>query len=218
MTHLEAVNTLASERYVLGDMSELERHAFEEHYFNCEECAEGVRIEALMTDAARDGLLGAPKAANFARRAPVQPVWRSSVALPWATAATLAVIIGYQSFALKRAVQPLPGPVALAPVTVRPASRGQASVVVLPRDGSAVTLAIDVEGATPGGDLQYELRQAAGTAVASGRVPAPEAGSPLLLLIPSSLLTPSGRYILVVHGSSNASLTVGDYRFTVEAR
>jgi hypothetical protein len=218
MTHLEAVKTLASERYLLGDMSELERHAFEDHYFDCAECAESVRTEALMTDAVRDGLLDAPEVAHVPRRARVRPSWRSSVALPWAAAATLAVIIGYQSFALKRAGQPLTSAVALAPVTVRSASRGQDAVVAMPRDGSAVTLAIDVGSATPRGDLQYELRRAGGSVVASGRVPAPLAGSPLLLLVPSSLLTPPGSYILVMRDSSNASLTVGDYRFTVEAR
>jgi anti-sigma factor RsiW len=216
MTHLEAVNTLASERYLLGEMSEVERQTFEEHYFDCSECAEGVRIEAVMTDAVRDGLLDAPRVASFPQAAPVRRSWRWSVALPWAAAATLAVITGYQSFALKRAV--LTGPVALAPVTVRPASRGQDSVVVMPRDGSGVTLAIDLGGVTPGGELQYELLQAGGNAVAAGRVPAPQAGVPLLLLIPANLLTPSARYTLVMRDSSNASLTVGDYRFTVEAR
>jgi hypothetical protein len=217
MTHLEAVDTLASERYLLGEMSELEQQAFEEHYFDCSECAEGVRVEALLTDAVRDGLLDAPRVTTFPRPAPVRRSWRWSVALPWAAAATLAVITGYQSLALKR-VQPLTGPIALAPATVRPASRGEDSVVVMPRDASGVTLAIDLGGATPGGELQYELLQAGGSAVAAGRVPAPQAGVPLLLLIPSNLLKSSARYTLVMRDSSNASLTLGDYRFTVVAR
>jgi hypothetical protein len=52
MTHEDALETLASERYLLGDMSELERHLFEDHYFCCAECAADVRDGALMRDAA----------------------------------------------------------------------------------------------------------------------------------------------------------------------
>jgi len=52
MNHLQAVNTSAAERYLLEEMSELERHAFEDHYFSCADCAEDVRVGALM----REGL------------------------------------------------------------------------------------------------------------------------------------------------------------------
>jgi len=52
MTHEDALETLASERYLLGDMSELERHLFEDHYFSCPDCAADVRDGALMRDAA----------------------------------------------------------------------------------------------------------------------------------------------------------------------
>ena len=50
MTHQQAVDTLASERYLLDEMSELERHAFEDHYFSCGECAEDVRAGAVMRE------------------------------------------------------------------------------------------------------------------------------------------------------------------------
>ena len=43
MDHLKALATKASERYLLGEMSEPERFAFEEHYFQCGECAEDIR-------------------------------------------------------------------------------------------------------------------------------------------------------------------------------
>ena len=57
MDHQEAVNTLASERYQLGEMSERERDAFEEHYFSCAICAESVRVGALIEGGARAGLI-----------------------------------------------------------------------------------------------------------------------------------------------------------------
>ena len=35
MTHTEAISSLASERYLLDEMSDQEREAFEAHYFEC---------------------------------------------------------------------------------------------------------------------------------------------------------------------------------------
>lgn len=218
MDHLQAVNTLASERYLLGEMTELEQHAFEDHYFDCPECADDVRLGGLMSDAARSGLLDAPRVSTFQPRRPARQAWHRSVALPWAAAATLALLAGYQSLAVVPALRRQNGPQALSPVTLRPASRGQEAVVATPVAGGAVTLAVDVAGASPSGRLQYELRRADGTRVASGIVPAPQAGSPLLLLVPASLLAPAAHYALSVHDSMNSGLTVEDYGFTVEGR
>jgi hypothetical protein len=57
MTHEEAVSTLASERYLLEEMSEPERETFEEHYFSCVECADDVRAAGVMRDGVRAGLM-----------------------------------------------------------------------------------------------------------------------------------------------------------------
>ncbi len=46
MTHLEALASLATERYLLGEMREAERQAFEQHYFDCALCAANVIDEA----------------------------------------------------------------------------------------------------------------------------------------------------------------------------
>ena len=43
MDHAEATATAATERYLLGDLSAAEADAFEEHYFDCADCAEDLR-------------------------------------------------------------------------------------------------------------------------------------------------------------------------------
>jgi len=45
MQHEEAKRLNAAERYVAGQLSEEQRDAFEEHYFDCRECADEVRME-----------------------------------------------------------------------------------------------------------------------------------------------------------------------------
>lgn len=42
MNHEEAIGRLAAERYLLGEMKEEERAAFEEHFLNCAECLQAV--------------------------------------------------------------------------------------------------------------------------------------------------------------------------------
>ena len=43
MTHQQALDTMAAERYLLDEMTEVEKHEFEDHFFDCGDCAEEVR-------------------------------------------------------------------------------------------------------------------------------------------------------------------------------
>src|SRR5262245_21424713 len=98
MTHQQAVDGMASERYLLDEMSEVERFEFEAHYFDCVECAEDVRLSDLIRDEVQRG--GADVGAAFRRpTTKVLPFWRRPmVAVPWAAAAALALMVSYQSF------------------------------------------------------------------------------------------------------------------------
>src|SRR5215471_8244235 len=97
MDHLQAVKTLAIERYLLDEMPQEERESFEEHFFSCLECGEDARAAAAMRDGAAAGLArtqavpAADRGAVLPFRPPPVRSWRSSVALPWAAAAMLAV-------------------------------------------------------------------------------------------------------------------------------
>jgi hypothetical protein len=205
MTHEQAVSTFASERYLLDEMTEPERSTFETHYFSCIECADDVRAGALMRDGVRAGLLGNHAAQKNVHNMRASAAWRrktegprrwyQSAAIPWAAAATLAVVAGYQTLVVPPG-RALSEPVALAPITLRPASRGQEPKIPLARDG-AVALAVDLNSAVSG-EIPYAIRTAAGAQVASGAVRTPLAGAPLLLLVPSSTLRTPGRYILTI--------------------
>lgn len=213
MDHLQAVNTLAAERYLLEEMTDAERDEFEGHFFSCSECAEDLRDGAVMVDGARSGLISSVATAAAPARMPLQYLarrrWRPSVLLPWAAAASFALATGYLSWQIPR-----PAPLVLTPATLRPATRGQ-EAVVSPAAGGSVTLAVDLGGAAFTGTVRYELRRDDGSVLASGDAAVPQAGAPLLLLMPSGLVGPEGRYILRVHGFGAGGLTEEDYRFRV---
>jgi Putative zinc-finger len=56
MDHHEAIQRGAVEKYLLNQMSPAERDEFEEHYFDCPECAEDLRATAAFLDAAKKEL------------------------------------------------------------------------------------------------------------------------------------------------------------------
>ena len=45
MEHHEAVRSRAAERYVARELPPAERDAFEQHFFDCPECAQEVQFE-----------------------------------------------------------------------------------------------------------------------------------------------------------------------------
>ena len=50
MDHHEAVRQKATERYLLDDLDAEERDQFEEHLFDCQDCALDVRAGAMFVD------------------------------------------------------------------------------------------------------------------------------------------------------------------------
>jgi anti-sigma factor RsiW len=105
MTHEQAVRTMAAERYLLGEMSELERYQFEAHYFECAECAEDVRLGAAIAHEVKtDGRRSAPArttasvSAARTRSSGGGGSWRTPAnLLPWAATAVLALVVAYQA-------------------------------------------------------------------------------------------------------------------------
>src|SRR4051794_39564155 len=106
MEHHTALATKASERYLLGEMSEPERFDFEAHYFDCGICADDVRtgaalargIKAVCTEEAglRSQITVLPKASRDG--------WLSWLSLPVLAPSALALAFGcvaaYQAFVI----------------------------------------------------------------------------------------------------------------------
>jgi hypothetical protein len=217
VTHQEAVNSFATERYLLGEMSDADRDAFEEHYFSCDACAQDVRSGSAMGDAAR-----AVFAAEAVQRPKPVTRWHRSPVLPWALAASLAALATYQAVSPGAGINN-PGTVralhpaavrALHPVTVRPESRGQDPVVRAdPRSGE-ITLAIEINGAREGTDLGIEITDPAGRPVVSSQETAPPAGAPLLLSVDASALPEPARYELSIQDRATGQ-PLGTYRFVL---
>jgi anti-sigma factor RsiW len=80
MNHDEAVQEMATERYLLDELSPEAREAFEEHMFECQECAFDVRSGNVFLTEAKVQLPGlvapaAQAAARPAKTEPKKPFW-----------------------------------------------------------------------------------------------------------------------------------------------
>jgi len=219
MTHQQALETMAAERYLLDEMTEVEKHAFEEHFFDCGDCAEEVRLgEQIRVEvrASRGSALSAQDSparfSNVVEFNKPSVRRRASTVIPWAAAAMLAVTVGYQSLVvvpgLRQAVAPQP----LSPVMLREATRGTLPSVSVSPGQRFITLGLDVMNASTA-DVTYDLLDAAGNTILSGRTPLPPSGAPLYLLIPADELVRPGRHTLIVRDPATTGAALGEYAF-----
>jgi Putative zinc-finger len=105
MDHNEAVQQMATEKYLLGELPPELREAFEEHFFDCPECAMDLRTAAAFVEEAKvhlPELTGPLSEPSASRPAPVIEKkqswfswWRPAFAAP--VFATLLLVIGYQN-------------------------------------------------------------------------------------------------------------------------
>jgi anti-sigma factor RsiW len=218
MTHQQALDGLASERYLLDEMSEVERFEFEEHYFDCAECAEDVRLgEMIRHEARRSGpVMAANPQANRPAVVLTSPKWwrRPMVAAPWAVAATLAMVVGYQSMVTVPGLRGAVGSQSIEPVMLRGATRGAATTVTITPGQRFVALSADLLTPPQSSSLAYEILDANRSAVASGRSPVPASGAPLMLLVPVDELPRAGHYTLALRDSGQNAV-IGEYEFDV---
>ena len=231
MTHQQALDTMAAERYLLDEMTEIEKHAFEDHFFDCTDCAYEVRLgEQIRAEvrSSRDAGFGIrdsktrdsgpgirdSKDSKFIAF-PARPAWRRpSVVLPWAAAATLALTVGYQSLVTVPGLREATSTQALSPVMLRGATRGAVPVVTVSPGQRFVTLAMDVMTSSSK-DLRYDLLDEAGNTLLSGRTPLPLSGAPLYLLVSADELGRQGRHTLIVRDPDSSGAVLGEYGFDV---
>jgi hypothetical protein len=216
MNHQQAMTTHAAERYLLNELPEADRDAFEAHYFECAACAEDVRVGALLKEGVQSGMAGPALASRQAAKVvSIAPrrAWRAGQALPWAAAAALAIVAGYQGLWVMPGLREQLAPQAVSPVALRPASRGSIATIVPPRQG-VVAFALDLNAVAAPPTLTYDLRTVDGESVASGVAATPPAGTPLLLLVPVSALEARSTYVLSVRGG-DADPALAEYRFAV---
>ncbi|HVN04958.1 MAG TPA: zf-HC2 domain-containing protein [Bryobacteraceae bacterium] len=221
MDHSEAVSGHAVERYLLGEMSEPEAEAFEQHFFECTACSEDLSSGALLVenlralpvraDARQPAAPEKDRAAKPERTRRFAPWWKQPLfAAPAFAAVVLAFVTGYQARELARANRPE----SLLVYDLKSA-RGPFNQVRVPAGATHFALSVDLlEDSSP--RYRCDFEDSAGRVRFSVDHAAPPQGEPLSVLVPAGVMGP-GEYTLIVRGleGSQAGADLARYHFEV---
>ncbi|MGP8226591.1 MAG: anti-sigma factor family protein [Terracidiphilus sp.] len=212
MDHNEALQQMAAERYLLDELTPDAREAFEEHLFDCPECALDLRAGVAFVEEAKVQL---PKLARTmpapvrsreprAERGWWQTWFQPAFAAP--VFATLLLVIGYQNLVTYPGLRAAANQPRLLPWTpLHGATRGAHLAITADRQ-HGVALPIDIPQPPSIGayaSYSFELTDPQGKQVWTGSVAAPgdEAGDSqrISLVIPGAMLS-NGMYTVAVSG------------------
>jgi hypothetical protein len=219
MQHQQALATKASERYLLGEMSEVERFAFEAHYFDCPSCAEDVRTgdalaRGIKAVCAEDASLRPHTAVVQERPRRGWLSWLSPAALVPSTAAIgLGCLAAWQGLVLIPSLRWASSPQALSPIALRAAARGEEQALIVHRDQPVSALSLDINAADPGTALTYDLVAPGGAIIFNKPTTVPPAGSPLVLFLPTKAIREPGSWTLRLR---KQGAEIASYPFTVQ--
>ena len=214
MNHSQATKIMATERYLLNDLTPDAREAFEEHVFDCPDCALDLRAGAAFVNEAKAQLpflvaspAGSRTPMTVKKRSFWPSLWRPAFAAP--AFAALLVLVGYQNLVTFPALREWATQPRLIPVApLRPATRGAARPTFAVDRAHGVSLPIDLSGEPgtgPAASYTFELRGPQGQLAWTGTLPASglstaqttDDGQPISLLIPGGMLR-NGSYSLTI--------------------
>ena len=205
MDHDEALRLQAAVKYVLGELPEVERDSFEEHYFDCGECALDVRAAASFADNARNVLC------HEAREAALQAVVPAGGWLAWfkpivavPAFAALVLIIAYQNAVTIPEAKKEAGSNAAqffsSSFSLQMANtRGGEEVKVQVHPNESFALKFDFTPTKRFSMYLCQLRDESGRSVLQAEVPGTSINQEAQFVVPPGRVKP-GKYILVFTG------------------
>jgi hypothetical protein len=174
MDHTVAVERKMTERYLLGELDPQACQEFEEHFFDCGDCALDVRAAALFIEHSKSSLAKESEpvvaTSRVARPVPPKPGWlawlRPALAIP--VMALLLAVIGYQNLVIYPRLQQAFGRPQLLPsalVNIGAMGSGEQTISVGPEQSFLLLVRIPpdsyprhtAELYNPAGKLEWSL-------------------------------------------------------------
>lgn len=222
MEHEEAQQLMATERYLLGELTPEMRESFEEHVFGCSECALDLSAASAFVDQAKEELSRKPVPANQLQPVRATPSWWSAWLRPAIVIPALAILLAflaYQDFVvlpgLHRQVAWAQAPRVLASVSLMGGTRGGTTPTLTVSQGRPFLLFLDIPPDPQSSSFVAELYNASGNVEWSVPISASAARDTVSVRAPG--VNNAGSYTLVVSGvSANGSKTTAVARYPFE--
>jgi Putative zinc-finger len=210
MDHNQAIQLQAAVKYVLGELSQVQREEYEEHYFDCAECAVDLQALATFADTTREVLRQEKAIALAPDPTPMHGGWlrwlQPVTAVP--VFAALLLIIAYQNtVTIPRAREEAASGAAQVFVSSRApkmaVTRGGEEVKLSVRPNESLPLKFDFTPSPTFDAYVCQLQDESGRSILQLRVPGSFTNKELNLVVPASRIRP-GKYALVFSGDPGA--------------
>lgn len=207
MNHEVAISLSASEKYLLNELPGDVRDEFEEHFFECEQCAMDVKAGAALLQQVKRELNATPETELRVERQPVRPRWywlRPAMGL--AAMAAMALVIVYQNAIvfprLKRESNLVSAPAILPAVSlVGGTSRGGLVPGVVANGQTPILLSVDVPTEDRFSGYELSLLAPSGELVWKIAASPDQASNTIHLEVPGNRIQ-AGDFSLVVQGTA----------------
>jgi len=211
MDHNEAIQLQAAVKYVLGELSPVQREEYEEHYFDCGECAVDIKALATFADTTREVLRQEREKQRASELVPARGGWLSwlqpVVAVP--AMAALLLIIAYQNtVTIPQAREEASSGATQLFVTSRTPRmavvRGSEELSRFSiRPNESLPLKFDFTPTPSSNAYVCQLQDESGRTILRLRVPGSFTNKELNLVVPANRINP-GKYTLVFTGDPGA--------------
>jgi anti-sigma factor RsiW len=221
MDHSESIRLMASEKYLLGELTPELREQFEEHFFDCQECALDVRAGAALVEHSKVVLAEPSAVSPLTVPIPVPgPGWfawlRPALVVP--VLAALLVVIGYQNLVTyPQLKQTASSPQILPWASINVSTRGTSTTQISPRAGQGFHLLVNIPPESRYTSYTFDLSSPSGRLEWSRTIPAAASDEARSIYVPGTNQE-QGVYTLAVRGGTapNESSDLGHYSIEVQ--
>ena len=217
MDHTAVVREKMTEKYMLQELEPEVRDEFEEHYFDCPECALDVRAAHQFVQESKVVLAEEPQSVLVraaSRPEPIRSGWfawfRPAFAAP--VFALLLAVIVYQGRTNSRLQHALNSPQIMASAVVNLSVRGTEPILVPAHPGQAYALSLNVPPDSGYSSYKLDLYSSQGALEWSRTIPA-SGNDALSVYMPGTGDEPGA---LAVHGVKVSGESVSLGRFQIE--
>lgn len=205
MDHADVVRRKLTERYFLDELDPAQRDEFEEHYFDCPECALDVRATATFVEQSKGLLVERVEKAAVRGTVPARAGWFGWLRPGFAAAvmALLLAVIGYQNLTYPRRKLAGNQPQVLPWASINTRTRGGNTPVISAPRGGSFLLFVNIPPDTRYSSYTADLYNPAGKLEWSLTIPASSSQDQWPVQVPGANRE-AGIYALVVRGVTAA--------------
>lgn len=222
MDHEEAVRQKFTEKYLLNELDPELRDQFEEHLFDCRDCALDVRTAAMFVEQSKAVLSEQVAASSVRDAVPVPPTpgmfaWlRPAFAVP--VLAVLLAVVGYQNLVTYPQLKEAANTPQIVPwASIHVSTRGAGTIPISTHPGEGFHLLVNIPPDSNYTSYKFHLSSPSGKLEWSRTMATTSSDDARSVYVPGTNLE-AGSYTLAVNGITSTGGSADLGRYTIEVQ